>query len=62
MAPFYLPLECSLFGCPLLHFHFTENIPKPSENPFITYNTSQSDFAEVLRKFFQKADFADLPA
>jgi len=28
--------------------------PKPSENPFITYNTSQSDFAEVLRKFFQK--------
>ena len=28
--------------------------PKPYENPFITYNTAQSGFAEVLRKFFQK--------
>ncbi len=28
--------------------------PKPSENSFTTYNTTQSDFAEVLRKIFQK--------
>ncbi len=28
--------------------------PKPSENPFTTYNTEQGDFAEVLRKIFKK--------
>ena len=27
--------------------------PKPSEIPLTTYNTGQSDFAEVLRKIFQ---------
>ena len=28
--------------------------PKPSDFPLTTYNTGQSDFAEVLRKIFQK--------
>jgi len=28
--------------------------PKPSDFPLITYNTTQRDFAEVLRKIFQK--------
>jgi hypothetical protein len=28
--------------------------PKPFDFPFTTYNTKQSDFAEVLAKFFQK--------
>ena len=31
-----------------------ETFPKPSDFPLTTYNTGQSDFAEVLRKFFQK--------
>jgi len=28
--------------------------PKPSDFPLTTYNTEQSDFAEVLRENFQK--------
>ena len=42
--------------------------PKPSDFPLTTYNTGQSDFAEVLREIFQKvfltskyAGFAKMP-